>query len=123
VVDDEELIRRMSTRILRRAGFEVLLAGDGDEALQVFDAHADLISVVLLDASMPRLSGGETLVELRRRRPGLPVLLSSGHAEGPALMGTAGERPTGFVQKPYGMLELVVAVAAATRAGSGQTRV
>jgi len=109
VVDDEEGIRRMAARILRRAGYEVILAADGDQALALFDEQA--IDVVLLDVSMPQRSGAEILTELRRRRPGLPVLLSSGHSEDTARKGI--EQPTGFVGKPYGMEDLLAAVEAA----------
>ena len=66
LVDDEESVRIMGTRMLERVGFEVLAASDGREALEIYRARPDDIALVLLDLTMPDLDGEETFRELRR---------------------------------------------------------
>jgi two-component system cell cycle sensor histidine kinase/response regulator CckA len=99
VVDDEEGVRSIARLALERHGFQVLDAADGRTALDVFAAHANAIDVVLLDVAMPELSGDEVCRELRRRRPDLRVILSSGYNDGRAQH--AGDGATAFLQKPY----------------------
>ena len=101
LVDDEEPIREVAARMLERCGFSVLLAADGAEAVRVFQEHADDIVGVLLDLTMPRLDGMQTLRELRRLRRGVPVLLASGYSEQEIAPRLTGLEPTGFIQKPY----------------------
>jgi signal transduction histidine kinase/CheY-like chemotaxis protein len=81
VVDDEPLVRELAAEVLERAGFRTLVAGDGDEGLTSFQAHADAIALVVLDRTMPGLDGLELLERLRTLRPNLPVILSSGYTE------------------------------------------
>ncbi|HEY8430343.1 MAG TPA: response regulator [Sandaracinaceae bacterium] len=78
IVDDEELVRRSLGRLVRAAGYEVLFAADGAQALRVYaaDRRPD---VVLLDLDMPNLSGAETLARLKRMDPGARVVLVSGY--------------------------------------------
>ncbi|MBI3821234.1 MAG: PAS domain S-box protein [Planctomycetes bacterium] len=80
LVDDEPMIRQLTRTILTKAGFQVLVAEDGVVALEVLDAHADRIALIILDAVMPRLSGRDTLRELTRIAPGIGVLFSSGYS-------------------------------------------
>jgi len=80
VVDDEPLIRGLLAAALRRRGIPVLQAGDGVQALEVYQTHAARIGLVLMDVRMPRLSGPEALVALRALDPGLVCCLMSGHA-------------------------------------------
>ena len=110
VVDDEPSVRRLAATILTRAGYRVVSADDGVEALQVIDTHSAEVSVVLLDMLMPRLNGEETLRELRRRYPDLPVLLNSGYSEEVAAEQLLREPLVGFVQKPYGAGQLLEAI-------------
>lgn len=78
VVDDEDLILRLSRRILERAGYQVLTATDGEQALERFGPAGDGIHLVLLDRTLPRLPGAAVLARLLALRPGLPVIISSG---------------------------------------------
>jgi PAS domain S-box-containing protein len=103
VADDEESVRRFATRVLERAGYDVLAAGDGAEAVEVFGAHADRIGVVLLDMMMPRLSGEEVLREIRLVRPDVRVVLTSGYSD----QDVGGTAADAFLQKPYAPQELV----------------
>jgi CheY-like chemotaxis protein len=83
--------------ILEHAGHAVLEASDGQEGLTVFDQHRDTIVLVLLDLTMPGMSGPETFVALRERSA-VPIVLTSGFsARHDAII----ERASAFLQKPY----------------------
>ncbi|MGB4947177.1 MAG: ATP-binding protein [Candidatus Competibacter denitrificans] len=101
LVDDEESVRVMGTRMLERVGFEVLTAADGREALEMFQGRRDEIVLVLLDLTMPDLDGEETFRELRRMDARLRVVMSSGYTESEIAPRFAGKRLSGFLQKPY----------------------
>ena len=94
-------MRQVTTLMLEMAGFKVISANDGQEGLAVFREHAPNIALVILDLSMPRMSGEEALEELRKVRPEVRVILSSGYAEEHVRALFKGEGPTGFIQKPY----------------------
>jgi PAS domain S-box-containing protein len=106
LVDDEESVRIMGKRMLRRLGFEVLTAVDGREALDIYRAQREEIKLVLLDLTMPCMDGEETLAELRRIDPEARVVMSSGYSEGEIAARFAGKRLSGFLQKPYALYEL-----------------
>jgi signal transduction histidine kinase/CheY-like chemotaxis protein len=107
VADDEDGVRSVVQAMLEREGFRVIAASDGREAVDVFGKHADGIGVVLLDMKMPRLSGEEAFQEIRRIRPDLRVILSSGYTQEDATSRFAGMGLAGFVQKPYERLDLI----------------
>ncbi len=113
VVDDEEPVRTVAQRVLEDSGFAVLTAADGDEGLDVFSRHGDRIALVLLDMTMPRLSGHETLERLRRIRESVTVVLSSGYSEEVARDQFADQPISGFLQKPYSPGRLLAKVHAA----------
>src|SRR5262249_7505126 len=79
VVDDEEIVRRTASVTLDTHGYRVFLAANGQEAVDLFAGMADEISLVLLDLTMPVMSGEATLRRLRAIRPDVPVILSSGY--------------------------------------------
>ena len=81
VIDDEEIVRSAATSALRRLGYEVLSAYDGSQGVQVFRSLHTSISLVILDLSMPGISGEETLQQLRTINPDTPILLFSGFSE------------------------------------------
>jgi CheY-like chemotaxis protein len=101
VIDDDEGMRDLATDILSRAGLQVLAAADGREGLEVFRAHVDEIDLVLLDRTMPTMSGCETLQEIRKIHPSTPVVLASGYSEERAAAELAGAGLAGFLQKPF----------------------
>jgi PAS domain S-box-containing protein len=101
VVDDESPVRVLAGRILSRAGFDVTEASDGHEAVEIFRKRAGDIVCVLLDMSMPRMSGEETFRELRRIREDVKVILCSGFAEQEVTQNFAEPGLAGFIQKPY----------------------
>ena len=106
LVDDEQTIRTLGTRMLSSLGFTVLTAADGREALKIYAEHRDEIALVLLDLTMPRMDGEETLRELRLLDPQVRVVMSSGYTETDIASRLADEAPAGFLQKPYTLTEL-----------------
>jgi CheY-like chemotaxis protein len=106
VAEDEDMVRALLAEILRDAGYEVLQARDGVEAVELFDAHASQISLVVLDAIMPRLDGRGAYERIAARAPQMRFLLSSGYgAEQPSSL--AGVHR---LDKPYVPSELLRAV-------------
>ncbi|MCP3963908.1 MAG: response regulator [bacterium] len=107
VVDDEQMVRSLAKRILEKFGFQVMTAEDGQQAVEIFRHHADEFVAVLLDVTMPNLDGAETFGELRRLRPDIKVILSSGYVEGEAMKGITREDLAGFLHKPYMPMQLI----------------
>jgi nitrogen-specific signal transduction histidine kinase/CheY-like chemotaxis protein len=112
VVDDEPIVQQVAQQTLRRAGYQVLLAGNGQIALDIFKQRAAEIRVVLLDVTMPVMSGEQTLVELKKIDPDVHVVLSSGFNEVEAIRRFEGRGLAGFIQKPYTAAALVAKIAA-----------
>lgn len=106
LVDDEEPVRGLASRMLERMGFEVIQAADGHEALNEYQRHANRISLVLLDLTMPGMDGEETFRALRRISPTVPVVMSSGFTEQEITARVAGQGLAGFLQKPYSLATL-----------------
>jgi len=82
VVDDEELVRRMTRDVLATAGYRVLIAPDGAAAIEIFREHGDEIALVVLDLVMPGVGGVDALEALRELKPGLPCVFASGFDAG-----------------------------------------
>jgi signal transduction histidine kinase len=101
VIDDEKVVRTTAKKALEHHGYSVLVAYDGLAAINLLRKHPDDIDVVLLDLSMPGMSGEETLPELRKIRPDVKVLVSSGYSEDEAMAMFRGQQVSGFIQKPY----------------------
>jgi CheY-like chemotaxis protein len=101
VADDEAAVRDVASRMLRRSGFAVLEAADGEEAVEAFRNAADRIVLVLLDLTMPRKDGVAAFREIRALRPDLPALLLSGYSQQDVSRKFGDLGFEGFVQKPY----------------------
>ncbi len=106
VVDDEEMIRRVSAAMLRELGFETIEAADGEEALRIFKEQSDRIDLVLLDKCMPQMDGIEVLKGLRQIRPGIKVLLTTGYSEREVTEQFSDHELNGFIQKPFTLKRL-----------------
>ena len=115
LVDDEVEVRRTAAALLERLGHEVVTASDGVEALSVFSLQFQEIRCVILDLSMPRMGGWETLKALRNIRADLPVVMASGYEEVQAMKGQSTERPDAFLHKPYRREQLREAIMKAMR--------
>jgi PAS domain S-box-containing protein len=107
VVDDELTIRELTRDVLECVGFTVLTAVDGLEAVEVYRANADRIRFVLLDMTMPNMDGRETFEAIQEIRRDVPVILSSGFNEQYSRSRFAGGGPAEFIQKPYGLKQLL----------------
>jgi len=101
VVDDEETIREVASMMLEDAGFSVLTADNGLDALEVYRIHQHDIVAVLMDMTMPKMDGKACFRELRHMSPDVKVILSSGYNEQEATSQFAGKGLAGFIQKPY----------------------
>jgi len=110
VVDDEEMIRTLSSAMLEAFGFDTLVAADGQQALEIFRAEESRVTLVLLDQSMPIMDGLTVFNELRLIRGDIKVLLASGYSQQEVSARFKGLDLNGFIQKPYTVKALSEAV-------------
>jgi CheY-like chemotaxis protein len=82
-------------------GFQVVEAGDGEEAVALFERRRNEITLVLMDLTMPRMDGREAFLRMRELDPSIPVVLTSGFTEMDAVSDFAGRGLAGFLPKPY----------------------
>ncbi len=101
LVDDEAMIRELGRKVLAGGGYKVITASNGREALEIFARERNRLDLVILDLTMPLLSGLEVFDKMRELAPDVRVILSSGNPTGPELNGPIKARPTAFLQKPY----------------------
>ncbi len=112
VVDDEEVVRSMARSALTRLGYQVITAANGEEALRIHKAEKDRISAVLLDMTMPVMSGEQALGRFAEVQPDVVVIAMSGYDESEAHQ-RFGNRIAGFVQKPFTVSQLGFRLASA----------
>jgi CheY-like chemotaxis protein len=114
-VDDEAAVREVATLILGEFGHTVLTAACGRDAIAMFAEAPDAVDVVLLDMTMPDMSGDEVLRELLRLRADVRVILQSGYTEHEVVERLPGATVSGFLQKPYRATALLSRVQQALR--------
>jgi CheY-like chemotaxis protein len=107
LVDDESMIRHLGRTVLERAGYHVLTAEDGTDAVEVFSRERGRISLVILDAVMPRLSGPDAFRQMTALDPAARVLFSTGYSPEDL---TGVEGAVGLLAKPYRPEGLLAAV-------------
>lgn len=107
LVDDEEMIRDLASRILKKAGYRVIEASDGKEALDIYYQRADEISLVLLDLIMPKMGGRECLQGLLEFNPTLKVIVASGYSANGPSKDALSKGAKGFVNKPYDVRQVL----------------
>ncbi len=110
VVDDEKIMRESAKKILTLCGYDTIAADDGKAGLEIFGKKYKEIKLVILDMVMPKLSGKETYLELKKIYPGVKVLLSSGFKQDERVTTALELGIHGFIQKPYTLRELAIAV-------------
>jgi len=110
VIDDEEPVRGAVTDILELEGLAVLSAPDGQTGVDLYRARQDDVDLIMLDLSMPGLTGEETFRELRQINPQARIMLSSGYSHDEVTSRFAGQREVAFIQKPYDATQLVTEV-------------
>jgi CheY-like chemotaxis protein len=101
LVDDEEEVRNIGGRMLEQLGCEVIAVDSGRGALDLLAGEGPRPDAVLLDATMPGLSGVDTLREIRACEPDLSVIMTSGHPREAVLAPASGIVPDAFLGKPY----------------------
>ncbi|MBS1965116.1 MAG: response regulator [Chloroflexi bacterium SZAS-1] len=106
IIEDEDAIRAVMGRMIERMGFRTLMASGGAAGIQLLTAHRDEILCVLLDLTMPGMSGEAVLAHLRQVRPDVRVVLMSGHSMEDMAQRYAHLQPTAFLQKPFNLTTL-----------------
>ncbi|MCP5047156.1 MAG: PAS domain S-box protein, partial [bacterium] len=106
VVDDELNLRETSSEILASCGYRVMTAEDGEHGVSVYTEKHPEISAVLLDMAMPKMSGKEAYLEMKKINPAVKVLLTSGFKQDSRVMDVMNLGVKGFIQKPFSMVDL-----------------
>lgn len=106
LVDDEDMIIDVGQSMLEKMGYNVLIAKDGKEALEIYQKNEQEIDMVILDIIMPDIGGGETYDKLNEINPEIKVLLSSGYSIDGQAREILERGCNGFIQKPFNMKEL-----------------
>ncbi|RMH64533.1 MAG: PAS domain-containing sensor histidine kinase [Calditrichaeota bacterium] len=101
VADDETHILEMAEAVLQKIGYTVVTAPNGLEAVELFRQAPDSFDLIILDLTMPVLSGEEAYDHIREIAPDIPVILSSGFTDTEARIRFKDKAPAGFLQKPY----------------------
>jgi signal transduction histidine kinase/CheY-like chemotaxis protein len=101
VAEDDPMVRNLSVRTLERAGYTVLAASDGEEALRIFEEHRSAISLVMLDAIMPKLTGHEVHRRIKETSPGTKVVCCTGYDRETARSDCLVRENVPLIQKPF----------------------
>lgn len=107
VVDDEDFVTQLAARVLADAGYQVVTAKNGFQALDIYRQLTDRISLVILDFTMPVMDGADVFAELQKINPQVAVVLSSGFAEQEPLRAMLARGLRGFIPKPYTQQKLL----------------
>jgi CheY-like chemotaxis protein len=110
LVDDEDFVTMLAQRVLADAGYRVVTAGDGFQALELYRKLSGEVDLVILDFTMPVMDGADVFNELLQLDPKAPVVLSSGFAEQERLRGMLARGLRGFIPKPYTQEKLLAQI-------------
>lgn len=110
LVDDEEPILDLGSRILTNAGYEVITASNGKEALDIYERRSDEIALVILDLIMPKMGGRQCLEALLDIDPSMKAVIASGYSADAMTMEIPVSGAKGFIKKPYAIRQLLEAV-------------
>ncbi len=109
VIDDDTVVREAISDILEMINATVLCAADGPEGIEIFKQNLEKVDGIIIDRRMPKMDGIEALQELRKIRPGVPIIMSSGYAN-EKLLTTQDpdlEKPDAYLYKPYEIDDLI----------------
>jgi two-component system, cell cycle sensor histidine kinase and response regulator CckA len=107
VADDEPIVRKITERMLRHLGYDVVGVSDGEEALRAFEEQPEAFDLVVLDVMMPKLTGPDALLQMLAIRPELKAIFVSGYAGAPTELPENGAAPPlRTLQKPFTALQL-----------------
>ena len=101
VVDDETQVRDLAVKTLKKCGYNVLIANDGDEALSIYETRRDEIDLVILDIIMPKMGGRECFYKIREINPDSKVLIMTGHTTDGSVQDFIKEGAEGVIIKPF----------------------
>jgi CheY-like chemotaxis protein len=110
VIDDEPVVQRVARRTLEQLGCIVSVLADGRDALSLLASEKGDFDLILMDVGLPGLAAQHLAEEIRRTKPGVRVLASSGYTESEGRRRLKGLEITGFIQKPYTAAQLKNAV-------------
>ena len=110
VADDDEMVRDLCSRILAKAGYTVITASSGKEALELYKTQGDRISLVILDLIMPEMSGKQCLEGLLSLDPSVKVVIASGYSANGPTKDALSAGAKGFVNKPYDIRQVLAVV-------------
>jgi len=110
VIEDEEMVRFITRSLLENFNYKVLEAESGGKALEILSALKEQIDLVICDLVMPDMDGWQTLEELRKIAPGIPVILASGYDQDYIMRGEHQQQPQAFLRKPYNSIGLQQAI-------------
>jgi CheY-like chemotaxis protein len=119
IADDEEAIRDITGTMLRRLGFEVITAADGQKAVELYTEHAEEITFMLMDINMPVLNGVEATLRIRHINPKLPVLFMSGYPREEVMDRFEHQAHTEFIKKPFESTSLTAMIRSVIEARQG----
>ncbi len=106
LVDDEDMIIDVGTRMLKKLGYQVFTASNGKEAIEIFKKHQEKIDLIVLDMIMPQMGGGETYDRIKIIKSDVKVLLSSGFSINGQASEILNRGCNGFIQKPFNLQNL-----------------
>lgn len=106
-VDDEEQVYQVGILMLERLGYSVLGAKSGNEAVDIFKSNLDTIDLVLLDLVMPDMGGEDTFDILKKLKPDVNVLLSTGYNENEVVLKLLKSGCKDYIQKPFTLDKLM----------------
>jgi signal transduction histidine kinase/ligand-binding sensor domain-containing protein/ActR/RegA family two-component response regulator len=101
LAEDEDAVRRLASRVLERAGYRVLEASSGEEAMRIAEQHAGTIDLLMTDVVMPGMSGRELAEQLVPRHAGMRLLYASGYTEDAIVRHGVSSHETAFLEKPF----------------------
>ncbi|MEP6715450.1 MAG: PAS domain S-box protein [Terriglobia bacterium] len=110
VVDDEEIIRRAAKSMLETFGYTAVAADNGKEGVALFELLGEKVAVVLLDMTMPVMSGEDAFARMIAIHPEAKIILSSGYNEVEAIRRFTGKKLAAFLQKPYSAQKLAATI-------------
>jgi two-component system, cell cycle sensor histidine kinase and response regulator CckA len=121
VIEDEDTLRLAVSKMLRKNGLSVIEAIDGSTAVDLFRANESDITVVLLDMTLPKMSGPAVFAELLRIRPDVMVILTTAYGQETPLPIVGGQPAWAFIRKPYKLKDLVNLISAACLQNRGMS--
>ena len=101
LVDDEQLVLEVGTRMLQYLGHNVLEARDGNEAIDIYKKNKNSLDIVILDMNMPGMNGAMVYHQLKRIQPDVKVLIASGYFDSNSVRKILKNGYTDFIQKPF----------------------